>query len=1322
MMPAAKHFDPVLGVDIHIIQPPGPVPPVPVPHPFIGFLFDPFDYVPILGATVMVNGVPRAIAGTQGRTVPGVHFPIGGTFVKPPANECEMFMGSSTVDFDGDAASYMALPALSCQCIGMVAPFRPKKKGKIKSLVAPFSVVLPIPLGPPVLIGGPPTISLMALGMKLGMAALGKALKKLSKTKAFKKFKNKFKKKKPGTNKACGRPGEPVDVVSGANVDDFVDYELPGSIVFRWKRYYDSSQSHIDGPVGRGFRHEYQRTLRHAGDRFEYVNQEGEGIEFPLPENGRPVAHDGFLLEPLGEHIYRLYETGNPAMEFRVESDGRPGRLLRLKINEHWMEFGYDGAGLLSGIHDSLGRSIRVNHDRSGHIIGLELLDPGSNHWRSIAAYGYNARGDLLTWRDALGYVAQYAYDAAGRMIRKTDRRGYSYHYEYDEQGRCIHTFGDDGLYDVRFEYLKLDRCTIATWADGGRFRYYYDEDGTLTRIVDPYGGIRVFVTDDEGRVVEDVHPSGAVTRLLYNEWGGHTSRIDPFGYSTPPVDIQPHPRNPLAHRMPANPLEWEFGRFSYALALRRPKPLSEKYDAAWRLLERVESQGIRERFAYDPNGNVIGRQDRDGGIWRFEFKSWNLLGRSTNPLGHSVSYDYSLREQVTRIADPAGNISEYIYDLKDRLIEVRRHGVIRERYEYDQADNLVRKYDGDGNVLLAFKPGPAGLIAERQLNTGDTHRFEYNGQGRCTRATAPGVDVRLGWQGRQCTADLRNGKGVQAEFAGIFLTKLVVFERFVTSYRHARQELIVRDPLGGEHRFAVASGRLIQKQLSNGVQEIIRYDTEGRCTLKSATHPLAAAEAWRREYFYSAEGDLVRVEDNRRGVVHYEYDRAHRLTREYSPDRLAHVYEYDPAGNLLRQPGLDGVSIAEGNRLSTANGDRFHYNARNHIARRSGPSGSTQFEYDSWDALIRISGSEIEWRAAYDPLGRRIAAQTANTRCEYYWYGDRLAAEVLANGSFRVYVYVDDWALVPFMFIDYESPHADPSSGRRYFLHTNQIGVPLRVDDDHAGVVWSATVDPYGTTRIAPESSIELNLRFPGHYFDPPTGLHYNRFRYYSPELGRYLESDPAGQSGGINLYAYPANPLVQVDLRGLHPDQNDASKAVDGSAKPDAETPKAKGEEAPKPVPLDEAVATVNKELDKMSKVEPKVFQVATHADGTVTVGISGSADEAAKRGQRLQEALPPNYKVQSSADTSGFDTNGLVDRDGKPFRGDSSTCAEPRTAEGIANNPSPVVEKSDPIWRAKNQDGTPKPNPYPKMNPDGTVDPTRMEPCPCCARNVT
>ena len=122
MMPAATHFDPVVGVDIHMVQPSGPVPPVPIPHPYIGIVFDPFDYLPIIGSTVKVNGLHRAIAGTAGKALPK-HFPIGGTFVPPlPADEHENFMGSSTVEMDGDAAAYMALPCLSCQSIGMPPP------------------------------------------------------------------------------------------------------------------------------------------------------------------------------------------------------------------------------------------------------------------------------------------------------------------------------------------------------------------------------------------------------------------------------------------------------------------------------------------------------------------------------------------------------------------------------------------------------------------------------------------------------------------------------------------------------------------------------------------------------------------------------------------------------------------------------------------------------------------------------------------------------------------------------------------------------------------------------------------------------------------------------------------------------------------------------------------------------------------------------------------------------------------------------------------------------------------------------------------------
>jgi len=67
-------------------------------------------------------------------------------------------------------------------------------------------------------------------------------------------------------------------------------------------------------------------------------------------------------------------------------------------------------------------------------------------------------------------------------------------------------------------------------------------------------------------------------------------------------------------------------------------------------------------------------------------------------------------------------------------------------------------------------------------------------------------------------------------------------------------------------------------------------------------------------------------------------------------------------------------------------------------------------------------------------------------------------------------------------------------------------------------------------------------NIRFPGQYDDEETGLHYNRFRYYDPSIGRYVSADPLGQFGGgprnsdTNLYAYvSSNPVNWFDPLGL-------------------------------------------------------------------------------------------------------------------------------------------------------------------------------------------
>ncbi|HDR9201852.1 TPA: RHS repeat-associated core domain-containing protein [Burkholderia vietnamiensis] len=59
--------------------------------------------------------------------------------------------------------------------------------------------------------------------------------------------------------------------------------------------------------------------------------------------------------------------------------------------------------------------------------------------------------------------------------------------------------------------------------------------------------------------------------------------------------------------------------------------------------------------------------------------------------------------------------------------------------------------------------------------------------------------------------------------------------------------------------------------------------------------------------------------------------------------------------------------------------------------------------------------------------------------------------------------------------------------------------------------------------------------LRFQGQQFDEETGLHYNRLRYYDPQLGRLISEDPIALQGGINKYQYAPNPVTYIDPLGL-------------------------------------------------------------------------------------------------------------------------------------------------------------------------------------------
>jgi uncharacterized Zn-binding protein involved in type VI secretion len=105
--PAAKQGDRVMATDLHLIQPPGPTSPIPIPHPFTGILDGG------LSADVLIMGQAAATVGSTATNTPA-HVPQGGTFVRPPTNRATVILGSATVLINGQPAARSGDTATTC--------------------------------------------------------------------------------------------------------------------------------------------------------------------------------------------------------------------------------------------------------------------------------------------------------------------------------------------------------------------------------------------------------------------------------------------------------------------------------------------------------------------------------------------------------------------------------------------------------------------------------------------------------------------------------------------------------------------------------------------------------------------------------------------------------------------------------------------------------------------------------------------------------------------------------------------------------------------------------------------------------------------------------------------------------------------------------------------------------------------------------------------------------------------------------------------------------------------------------------------------------
>ena len=244
--------------------------------------------------------------------------------------------------------------------------------------------------------------------------------------------------------------------------------------------------------------------------------------------------------------------------------------------------------------------------------------------------------------------------------------------------------------------------------------------------------------------------------------------------------------------------------------------------------------------------------------------------------------------------------------------------------------------------------------------------------------------------------------------------------------------------------------------------------------------------------------------------------------------------YYYDKAGNLLTDEHQGAVPD---NRLPGYGRDRYRYNEWGELTERR----DQQLEWNAQGQLTRVVSSNSETWYQYDALGRRISKATygrhtdqrEQRRTTFVWEGFRLLQETTWQGK-RTYLYDAEQPYMPVAAITGRG-----ESRKIWYYHTDLTGTVQEVTAPDGRLVWAGYQAGFGENRGDISNSgayFEQPLRLPGQYYDEETGLHYNLFRYYAPECGRFISQDPISIRGGLNLYRYAPNPLIWIDPLGLY------------------------------------------------------------------------------------------------------------------------------------------------------------------------------------------
>ncbi len=255
-----------------------------------------------------------------------------------------------------------------------------------------------------------------------------------------------------------------------------------------------------------------------------------------------------------------------------------------------------------------------------------------------------------------------------------------------------------------------------------------------------------------------------------------------------------------------------------------------------------------------------------------------------------------------------------------------------------------------------------------------------------------------------------------------------------------------------------------------------------------------------------------------------YGYDNRDRLTSS----NIWGSYTYDKNSNRTGYLGALGpitydISLISNQNIAI-NSNPLTFDLSGNILTKSGET----FTYDDWRRMRSVVNGGTMTSYGVDGLGERVTKQIGGNKF-YYIYssiGHLIGVYDASGNPMDETIYLGSRPIASLR---------GTGVNDIYPIESDHSETPIRVLDSTDAVVWSwEAKEPFGMSQ--PSGTFSFNLRFPGQWYDAESGLMSNGYRDYDPVSGRYMETDPLGLEGGMNIYGYVgASPLMGVDPEGL-------------------------------------------------------------------------------------------------------------------------------------------------------------------------------------------